>query len=156
MKRKISYTVAKGTDKADKWHSDAGNFWRFRCIHSRFGLDYVPNRGGFDEGKKTEARTAFIQLVTGSEEFVKWTRNQSGSSSEVFKVDEGGRHFRATNNASYGYCYLWAWEDEKQADPLTGFPCSCRPGQERDNCPRCEGTGKEIDFRAFHAAKKAV
>ena len=30
--------------------------------------------------------------------------------------------------------------------PKTGATCSCRKGMERDNCPRCEGTGMVIDF----------
>ncbi len=38
--------------------------------------------------------------------------------------------------------------------PLTGAPCHCRKGVHRDNCPDCEGTGKRIDWRAYHAAKK--
>jgi len=33
--------------------------------------------------------------------------------------------------------------------PKTGQPCTCRRGLERDNCPRCEGTGWVIDFRAI-------
>lgn len=31
--------------------------------------------------------------------------------------------------------------------PKTGSPCTCKRGQERDNCPSCEGTGWRIDFR---------
>ena len=37
--------------------------------------------------------------------------------------------------------------------PLTGRPCYCRRGQARDNCPRCEGTGMQIDFAAIRAAR---
>lgn len=33
--------------------------------------------------------------------------------------------------------------------------CSCRKGVQRDNCPNCEGTGKAIDWRAFHATSRA-
>lgn len=33
--------------------------------------------------------------------------------------------------------------------PKTGAKCSCKPGQERDNCPQCEATGWVIDFRAI-------
>lgn len=35
--------------------------------------------------------------------------------------------------------------------PKTGEPCDCVPGQERDNCPQCEGTGQRIDFKAIRA-----
>lgn len=37
--------------------------------------------------------------------------------------------------------------------PLTGAPCSCRRGQQRDNCPACEGTGMRIDFAAIRARR---
>lgn len=37
--------------------------------------------------------------------------------------------------------------------PKTGEPCSCRPGQQRDNCPSCEGTGMRIDFKKIRDAK---
>lgn len=35
--------------------------------------------------------------------------------------------------------------------PKTGAPCGCRPGQWRDNCLNCEGTGRAIDFAAIRA-----
>jgi len=38
--------------------------------------------------------------------------------------------------------------------PKTGVKCDCRKGQQRDNCPNCEGTGYVIDFRAIHARRK--
>ena len=37
--------------------------------------------------------------------------------------------------------------------PKTGQPCHCKPGQHRDNCPACEGTGMQIDFAAIRARK---
>lgn len=40
--------------------------------------------------------------------------------------------------------------------PKTGAKCACKRGIERDNCPRCEGTGWVIDFAAIHAARKAA
>ncbi len=40
--------------------------------------------------------------------------------------------------------------------PKTGEPCNCRRGQQRDNCPECEGTGMRIDFRAIRARRKAL
>lgn len=33
--------------------------------------------------------------------------------------------------------------------PKTGQPCACKRGVQRDNCPRCEGTGWRIDFRTL-------
>lgn len=41
----------------------------------------------------------------------------------------------------------------KPLQPKTGLPCSCKRGQHRDNCPQCEGTGWQIDFRAIHARR---
>jgi hypothetical protein len=35
--------------------------------------------------------------------------------------------------------------------PKTGQLCSCKPGIQRDNCPRCEGTGQCVDFAAIRA-----
>jgi hypothetical protein len=32
--------------------------------------------------------------------------------------------------------------------PKTGNKCGCKRGIERDNCPACEGTGMQIDFKA--------
>lgn len=38
--------------------------------------------------------------------------------------------------------------------PTTGEKCHCKRGQERDNCPDCEGTGMKIDFRQIRQANK--
>ncbi len=38
--------------------------------------------------------------------------------------------------------------------PKTGAPCGCKRGVQRDNCPRCEGTGYAIDFREIHAERR--
>lgn len=38
--------------------------------------------------------------------------------------------------------------------PRTGARCSCRPGVQRDNCPRCEGTGWVIDFKKIHERRE--
>jgi len=35
--------------------------------------------------------------------------------------------------------------------PKTGQPCYCKRGQQRDNCPQCEGTGLVIDFQAIRS-----
>lgn len=44
----------------------------------------------------------------------------------------------------------------RQYQPKTGQACHCRPGQARDNCPDCEGTGQRIDFAAIRTRKIAV
>jgi hypothetical protein len=41
--------------------------------------------------------------------------------------------------------------NRKEYQPKTGAACSCRKGQERDNCAKCEGTGRVIDFAAIRA-----
>lgn len=43
-----------------------------------------------------------------------------------------------------------------QYQPKTGMSCTCRPGQERDNCPLCEGTGQRINFAAIRARPLAA
>lgn len=37
--------------------------------------------------------------------------------------------------------------------PKTGQKCGCKPGQQRDNCPTCEGTGWVVDFAAIRARR---
>jgi hypothetical protein len=40
--------------------------------------------------------------------------------------------------------------------PKTGSKCSCRRGQERDNCAACEGSGYVIDFAAIRKMPRIV
>ena len=47
-------------------------------------------------------------------------------------------------------------EREQRYQPKTGIACGCRRGIERDNCPACEGTGKQIDFAAIRARSEGV
>ena len=39
--------------------------------------------------------------------------------------------------------------------PKTGAECFCKRGVQRDNCPTCEGTGWQIDFRAIRARRES-
>ena len=39
--------------------------------------------------------------------------------------------------------------------PKTGARCRCKRGIQRDNCPKCEGTGWQIDFAAIRAKTQA-
>ena len=45
---------------------------------------------------------------------------------------------------------------EIEHQPKTGAKCSCRPGQDRDNCPACEGTGMRIDFKRIRENPKKL
>lgn len=45
---------------------------------------------------------------------------------------------------------------KKNTQPKTGSPCHCKRGQQRDNCPDCEGTGQRIDFKAIRSAQPAT
>lgn len=38
--------------------------------------------------------------------------------------------------------------------PKTSNKCFCKKGMERDNCPSCEGTGLQIDFKAIREQTK--
>lgn len=40
--------------------------------------------------------------------------------------------------------------------PKTGSKCSCKRGQERDNCAACEGSGMVIDFKAIRSMPRIV
>jgi hypothetical protein len=42
----------------------------------------------------------------------------------------------------------------KEYQPKTGERCHCKPGQQRDNCPDCEGTGQRIDFAKIRERAK--
>lgn len=46
--------------------------------------------------------------------------------------------------------------DDCGYQPKTGARCSCRPGQQRDNCPTCEGTGWVVDFAAIRARRMSA
>ena len=35
---------------------------------------------------------------------------------------------------------------KREYQPKTGKQCDCKRGIQRDNCPKCEGTGWVIDF----------
>jgi len=70
--------------------------------------------------------------------------------------------YHVTHGESDPSCPVCAWpaygknprkfgRTPKPYQPKTGQPCYCRPGQERDNCPACEGTGQRIDFAAIRA-----
>lgn len=57
------------------------------------------------------------------------------------KMEKSGAHYHPLkSNPAYS--------------PKTGARCSCRPGVQRDNCPRCEGTGWVIDFKKIHERRE--
>jgi hypothetical protein len=52
----------------------------------------------------------------------------------------------------YVFCFADSIVNPKpEYQPKTGEACGCRPGNHRDNCPTCEGTGQKIDFAAIRA-----
>ena len=49
------------------------------------------------------------------------------------------------------FAYRTARVKPPEYQPKTGEACGCRPGNQRDNCPACEGTGQKIDFAAIRS-----
>ncbi len=62
---------------------------------------------------------------------------------------EGGRWF----DVPFAYLPAWEAKQAKAYQPKTGERCGCRRGVQRDNCPRCEGTGEVVEFAAIRARK---
>ena len=95
------------------WYTDTRTFWHCRAIFYKGGtLDIAPDFGGFREGQKTKERSLFVYGVMRSRPFKDWLKSQSLDSDDTFEANKDRMQFRATNNSSYGYCYLWAWEVE--------------------------------------------
>lgn len=48
----------------------------------------------------------------------------------------------------YVFCFAAAIVEPPKPEyqPKTGAKCGCRPGNARENCQNCEGTGEVIDF----------
>jgi hypothetical protein len=44
----------------------------------------------------------------------------------------------------------------KPYQPKTGQACHCKRGQQRDNCPDCEGTGQRIDFAKIRNERSTI
>lgn len=102
-----------------QWYTAPENFWKWRAIFHPDGLDFVPDRGGFSENGFNENRKSFLVDIFNSKAFKSWVKDQSGNSSEIFAASLDGLEFRASNNRSYGYMYLWAYENQKE--DLTPF-----------------------------------
>ena len=103
----------------------------------------------------------------------KYTWVEVGTSGKYMVVNETGEIFgiKAYSVIPRGHAYGtldtindWYWggytavrgwmviePDKREYQPKTGARCTCRPGVERDNCGRCEGTGWVIDFAAIRA-----
>jgi hypothetical protein len=67
-----------------------------------------------------------------------------------FKSDNGAFKEERFRGWVAGTCGSNGGEIKKRKTPTLG-PCSCKRGQERDNCANCEGTGMRIDFAALRA-----
>lgn len=105
----------------DNWFSDESNFWKHRAIFEKsrvtgkITLDFLPDRGGFKEGERTERRLEFVKdAMSDKYGFKDWLQTQSSNSEDIFVHGMSGMKFRATCNRSYGYMYLWAFEEQQQ------------------------------------------
>lgn len=74
----------------------------------------------------------------------------------------GQRHGCIIKTRQFGFMFVADLEDMLMEDltpkpyqPKTGERCGCRRGVQRDNCPRCEGTGEVVDFAAIRARRTA-
>ncbi len=72
---------------------------------------------------------------------------------ETKTVDEAGE--KGFKEPAKGEAVPRLSSKEAEYQPKTGQPCSCKPGQQRDNCPQCEGTGQRIDFAAIRNKNKS-
>ena len=100
--------------------------WGARAIKDRRnGFDLLGDRTGFrfvvngvQVGDCAPARKkafkAFERWLTARalKAAAKWAETQNVNDSELFVLDSGSYHYRATCNASYGYVYMTAWEGE--------------------------------------------
>lgn len=60
--------------------------------------------------------------------------------------------YRAPNDLSSSF-HIARLVTRGPYQPKTGQKCGCKPGQQRDNCPTCEGTGMVVDFAAIRARR---
>ena len=74
-------------------------------------------------------------------------------SHRIFQINTGSGgwepvHICPVNFADFAYRTI---RIKPEYQPKTGEACGCRPGNQRDNCPTCEGTGQKIDFAAIRS-----
>jgi hypothetical protein len=82
------------------------------------------------------------KIASSPAECKAWMKKQNYFPDVWFISDHGNAHHTSLDEAAY--------------QPKTGEACSCKPGQQRDNCPSCEGTGQRIDFAKIRAKGKEV
>lgn len=66
--------------------------------------------------------------------------------SYVQRCEATGKYYRHYGSGNGPFLTV---EIKRPYQPKTGRACSCKRGQQRDNCPQCEGTGQCIDFKAI-------
>jgi hypothetical protein len=89
-------------------------YWGARAIKEGSGFSLLPDRQNYT-GIEV-AKNGKAPLLTWVNKMLpkarKWAGGQSSSSKEVFTITEGKFTLKASCNASYGYVYIGAWEDE--------------------------------------------
>lgn len=88
----------------------------FELLGDRMGYRFVVNdiQTGACAPSQQKAFKAFERWLTARalKAAAKWAETQNVNDSELFVLDSGSYHYRATCNASYGYVYMTAWEGE--------------------------------------------
>ncbi len=106
----------------------SGKFGFVGSVPKVLGTPQVANTADIMGGR------AYRDNNTGESMVVKFPSFNSGAEAVAYAKSKG---VSAKLNEDY--------------QPKTGQACSCKPGQQRDNCPSCEGTGQRIDFKAIRA-----
>jgi hypothetical protein len=117
--------MKKAENKNIDFVDDDYVFWKARSIFTQGSrtLDIPAEKGYFLNGEKTPARSRFIKDILSSEEFKLWLSKQSYTSEDIYEKRVNSMVFKASNKASHGYTYLWAWQDEsaKQEELIDHF-----------------------------------
>ncbi len=110
---------------------------------------------------------AWVARVKPGRKFTKIDVGSSGKymvdneTGEIYGIKGYGVVHRGHRYGALETVGQWYWggyvafpkPESKPYQPKTGQPCHCKPGQQRDNCPDCEGTGMRIDFAAIRARR---
>lgn len=97
-----------------------------RTIKNKAGVEFLPDRQGwwceYTDETNPSARKACVSRLQGwllgarLTALKKWTTTVGPDSEEVYELNEGDYHLRASPCASYGYVYIAAWIDNVQRE----------------------------------------